>query len=168
MLAEYTVLPVSKDVDKHVYPEQTMTTKKLARDTQQHPDVAPLRRQRRDVTVRWSVDPVHTNVHGPLARYVKLRVARALGMPGTFSPPPRVFDPDMHHSTCRDRQLAFFLSMRNPQSYVSGKRPMPVKVKWDYPDVSLFVMLIGPGTDDVTMNLMTSTPGLSCRIEFRE
>ena len=26
--------------------------------------------------------------HGPLARYVKLRVAHAPGMPGTFSPPP--------------------------------------------------------------------------------
>ena len=38
--------------------------------------------------------------HGPLARYVKLRVAHAPGMPGTFSPPPRVSDPDMHHGTC--------------------------------------------------------------------
>ena len=38
--------------------------------------------------------------HGPLARYVKLRVAHAPGMPGTFSPPPRVIDPDMHHGTC--------------------------------------------------------------------
>ena len=38
--------------------------------------------------------------HGPLARYVKLRVAHAPGMPGTFSSPPRVSDPDMHHGTC--------------------------------------------------------------------
>ena len=38
--------------------------------------------------------------HGPLARYVKLRVANAPGMPGTFSPTPRVSDPDMHHGTC--------------------------------------------------------------------
>ena len=30
--------------------------------------------------------------YGPLARYVKL--------PWTFSPPPRVSDPDMHHGTC--------------------------------------------------------------------
>ena len=37
---------------------------------------------------------------GPLARYVQLRVARALGMPGTLSPSPRVSDPDMHHDTC--------------------------------------------------------------------
>ena len=39
--------------------------------------------------------------HGPLARYVKLQVAHAPGMPGTFSPPPQVNDPDMHHGTCR-------------------------------------------------------------------
>ena len=32
----------------------------------------------------------YTPSHGPLARYVNLRVAHALGMPGTFSPPPRV------------------------------------------------------------------------------
>ena len=30
----------------------------------------------------------------------KIGVARALGMPGTFSPLPRVSDPDMHHGTC--------------------------------------------------------------------
>ena len=29
------------------------------------------------------------------SRYVKLRVAHALGMPGTFSLPPPVSDPDM-------------------------------------------------------------------------
>ena len=38
--------------------------------------------------------------HGPLTRYVKLRVAHAPGMPGTFCPPRRVSDPDMHHGTC--------------------------------------------------------------------
>ena len=38
--------------------------------------------------------------HWPLTRYVKLRVAHALGMPGPFSPPPRVSDRDMHHGTC--------------------------------------------------------------------
>ena len=38
--------------------------------------------------------------NGPLARYFKLRVAHAPGMPGTFSPPPRVSDPDMHHDMC--------------------------------------------------------------------
>ena len=38
--------------------------------------------------------------HGPLIRYVKLRVAHAPGMPGTFSLAPRVSDPYMHHGTC--------------------------------------------------------------------
>ena len=39
-------------------------------------------------------------LNGPLARYAKLRIAHAPGMPGTFSPPPGVSDPDMHHGTC--------------------------------------------------------------------
>ena len=37
--------------------------------------------------------------HGPLARYVKLWVAHVLGMLETFSPPPQVSVPDMHHGT---------------------------------------------------------------------
>ena len=36
----------------------------------------------------------------PLARYVKLWVAHAPGIPGKFSPPPLVCEPDMHHGTC--------------------------------------------------------------------
>ena len=39
------------------------------------------------------------HVYGPLTRYAKLRVAHAPGMPGTFSPPEQVRDPDMHHGT---------------------------------------------------------------------
>ena len=39
-------------------------------------------------------------LHGPLASYVKLWVTHAPGMPGIFSPPPRVSDPDTHHGTC--------------------------------------------------------------------
>ena len=39
-------------------------------------------------------------MNGPLARYVKLQVADASGKPGTFSPPPRVSDPDKHDGTC--------------------------------------------------------------------
>ena len=44
--------------------------------------------------------------HGPLTRYVNLRVVHAPEMPGTFSPPhrlqrkPLVTDPGMHHGTC--------------------------------------------------------------------
>ena len=80
--------------------------------------------------------------HGPLARYVKLWVAHP---PVTFSPPPRVRDPDMHHGTCvrhvtwcmpRSLTSSFLWNrwqgkrsrhsrrMHNPQFYVSGKRPM--------------------------------------------
>ena len=90
--------------------------------------------------------------HGPLTRYVKLRVAHAPGMPGTFSPPPRVSVPDMHHGTCVRHvpwciagsvNRGFLLSwwwgkrsrhswrMRNLQFYVSGKRPIRKwSIKW--------------------------------------
>ena len=81
----------------------------------------------------------------PWASYVILQVAHAPGMPGTFSPPPRVSDPHMHHGTCvahvswciRGSLTSGFLSsrwwgkrsrhswhMRNLQFYVSGQRPM--------------------------------------------
>ena len=84
-------------------------------------------------------------INGPLTRYAKLGVAHALGMSGTFSPPPRVSDPDMHHGTCVTHvpwcmpgwQTSGFLwirwlgnrsrhsrRMRNPQFCVSGKRSM--------------------------------------------
>ena len=42
----------------------------------------------------------YTRYHGPFARYAKLRVAHAPGMPATFSPTLPVRDPDMHHGTC--------------------------------------------------------------------
>ena len=66
-------------------------------------------------------------------------------MPGTFSPPPQVSDPDMHQDTCvmhvpwcmpgsltsgflysrwRGKRSRNSQRMRNPQFYVSGKRPM--------------------------------------------
>ena len=83
--------------------------------------------------------------NGPLPRYVKLLVAHVPGMPETFSPPTRFSDPDMHHGACvtlvpwcmpRSLTSDFLWSrwwgkcsrhsrrMRNPQFYVSGKRPM--------------------------------------------
>ena len=83
--------------------------------------------------------------HGPLARYVKLRFAHARGMPGTFSPPPRVSDPDMRHGTCvthvswcmpgsltsgffwsrwRGKRPRHSRRMSNSRFYVSGKTPM--------------------------------------------
>ena len=86
--------------------------------------------------------------YGPLARYENSRLAHAPGMPGTFSPTPRVSDPDMHHGTClthepwcmrgsltsgflwsrwRGKRFRHSRCMRNPQFYVSGKRPMTFK-----------------------------------------
>ena len=35
-----------------------------------------------------------------LAKWVKLRDAHTPRMPGMFSPPSRISDPDMHHGTC--------------------------------------------------------------------
>ena len=90
---------------------------------------------------RWQ----SSTLYGPLARYVKLRDAHAPGMPETFFPPPRVSDPDMYHGKCvthvpwcmPESLTGGFLwrwwwgkrsrhsrRMRNPQFYVSGKRPM--------------------------------------------
>ena len=83
--------------------------------------------------------------HGPLTKYGKLRVAHEPEIPGKFSPPPRVSDPDMHHGTCVTHVrwcmpgslVRGFLGswlwgkrsrhsrrMRNPQFYVIGKRPV--------------------------------------------
>ena len=85
--------------------------------------------------------------HGPLTRYVKLRVAHAPGMPGTLSLWPRVSDPDMHHDTCvthvpwclpvsltsgflwsrwRWKQSRHSRSKRNLHFSVSDKRSMPL------------------------------------------
>ena len=91
--------------------------------------------------------------HGSLTRYVKLRVAHAPGMPGTFSPPPRPSDPDMHDSASvthvpwcmpgsltsgflwtwwRGKRSRHSWRMRNQHFYVSGKRPIAcINVGWD-------------------------------------
>ena len=90
-------------------------------------------------------------LHGSLARYVKLRVAHAPGMSGTFLLTSRVNDPGMNHGTYvthvpwsmpgstysgflwslwRGKRSRYSRRMRNPQFYVSGKRPMPVKQRW--------------------------------------
>ena len=80
--------------------------------------------------------------HGPLTR---LRVTHAPGMPRTFSPPLWISDFDMYHGTCithvpwcmpgsltssflwsrlRGKHSQHSQRMRNPQFYISGKRPM--------------------------------------------
>ena len=90
--------------------------------------------------------------NGPLTRYLKLRDAHAPGMPGTFPPPSRVSDPDMHHGTCvthvpwsmpgslisgflwnrwRGKRSRHSRRMRNTHFYVSGKRPMRGKLEWE-------------------------------------
>ena len=97
--------------------------------------------------------------NGPLARYVKLRVAYAPGMPGTFSPPPRFSDPNMHRGTClthapwcmpwsltsgflwswrRGKCSRHFRPMRNPQFYVFGKRPITLHLF--LPTTSIFAV----------------------------
>ena len=86
-----------------------------------------------------------------ITRYVKLRLAHTPGMPGTFSPPPRASDPDMHHGTCvthvpwcmpgsltsqflwsrwRGKRSRHSRRMRNPLIYVSGKRPITKRSYW--------------------------------------
>ena len=86
---------------------------------------------------------LHTHVNMPRKR-LKFRVSHAPGILGTFSPPPRVSDPDIHHGTCvshvpwcipgsltsgfiwsrwRGKRSRHSRRMRNKQSYVSGKRP---------------------------------------------
>ena len=98
---------------------------------------------------RWWM-PFSYCEHGPLTRYVKLWVVHAPGMPGTFSPPPRISDPDMHHGTCVThvpwckpgplisgllwsrwwgKRSRHSWRMHNPQFYVSGKRPMKSQEK---------------------------------------
>ena len=44
--------------------------------------------------------PLDLTEHGTFVRYVKLRIVYAPGRSGTFSSPPRVSDPDVHHGTC--------------------------------------------------------------------
>ena len=88
---------------------------------------------------------IRKHFYGPLTRCAELRVAHAPGMPGTFSPPSRVGDPDMQHGTCVTHvpwcmpgslTSGFLLirglgkcsrhsrRMRNPQFCVFGKRPV--------------------------------------------
>ena len=88
----------------------------------------------------WNPMIIQAKWHGPLAIYVKLWAAHAPIMPGTFSPSPRVSDPDMHHGTClthvpwcmlgsltsgflwsrwQGKRSRHSRRMRNPQFYLS-------------------------------------------------
>ena len=88
----------------------------------------------------------------PLVRYVNLRVEHAPGMQRTFSPPPRVSNPDIHHDTCvmhvpwcmpgsltsgslwsqwLGKRSRHSRRMRNPQFYESDKRPIAIHIsRW--------------------------------------
>ena len=77
------------------------------------------------------------NVKWPMNGW-KLRVVHVPGKLGTFSPPLRVSDPDMHMpwcmpgsltsgflwSRCRRKLSRHFRSMHNPQFNVFGNKPM--------------------------------------------
>ena len=81
----------------------------------------------------------------------KWGVVHAPGMPGTFSSPPRVSYPDIHHGTCvrhvpwcmpgslnsgflwrrwREKCSRHSRHMRNTQFYVSSKRPLELLLSW--------------------------------------
>ena len=85
-----------------------------------------------------------SGLNGHLTRYVKLWVTHAPGMPGTFSSPPRVSYPNMHHDPCvthvpwcrsgsptsgfrwgqrRGKRSRHSRRVCNPQFYIFGKRP---------------------------------------------
>ena len=91
----------------------------------------------------WNV--VIIGQHGPLSRYLNLRVLHAPGMPEKFSPPPRACYPDMYHGMCathvswcmsgslicsfpwsrwRGKRFRYSRRMHNPRFYVSGNRLM--------------------------------------------
>ena len=90
-----------------------------------------------------ALHPGHPSHRGLLAKYVKLRVAHAPGIPGTFFPPPRVSDPTcIMASASRDARVVMhvgianyrfplksvasknFLAHAQPAIFVSRKMPM--------------------------------------------
>ena len=111
-----------------------------------------------------------TELHsmGLLPDTQNVRVVHGQGMPGTFSPPPRVSDCDIHHGTCvtcvpwcmsgsltggflwsrwRGKRSRHSRRMRNPQVCVSGKRPISANINGKLWKCSLFwaVRQVHPG-----------------------
>ena len=69
------------------------------------------------------------NVHGPIARYVKLRPAYAPGKHGTFSPPPTSKETaskrSLHASQhVREARAVMHVGIANPRW--AGKKTLPV------------------------------------------
>ena len=97
---------------------------------------------RRYIALSYSYTAQTKSLHGPLTRYAKLRVTHAPGMPGTFSPPPRISDPDRNASRhvrhARAVMHGGIANLRFPlksmagkafpafPAHVSGKRPMEI------------------------------------------
>ena len=86
---------------------------------------------------------------GPLARYVKMQGCACAGNAGNDFLPSQVSDPDMHHGTCvtyvpwcvpesltsgflwsqwQGKRSRHSRRMRNPQFYISVKRPMKATI----------------------------------------
>ena len=99
----------------------------------------------------WISQTVDRSANGLLTRYVKLRVAHALGMPGTFSPSPNSKETANQRSRHASRHVRHARAvmhvgvtnplwwgkrarhsrrMRTSQFYVSGKRPMGYPYGW--------------------------------------
>ena len=109
--------------------------------------------------LHYSSNDTGVNVcHGPLTRCAKLQVAHVPGMPGTFPPPPTSKETvswrsqhasqHVHHARAvmhvgianprwRRKRSRHSRRMRNPQFYVSGKRPMQSYMH--QPDTSLLL-----------------------------
>ena len=58
--------------------------------------------------------------HGPLSRYVKLRVAHAPGMPGTFSPPPTSMETTSWRSRHASRHVRHARAVMHVRSLTRG------------------------------------------------
>ena len=75
--------------------------------------------------------------HGTLTRYVNLRVAHALGMPGTIAPLPRFSDLDMHHGTCVTHVPSFLSG-----SLTSGFLWKRSRHSWHMPNPYFFTSVV--------------------------
>ena len=103
-------------------------------------------------TVSYRYDSFSAS-NGPLIKYVKLRFAHAPGMPGTFSPPlttketaswrsRAVMHVGIANSQWRGKRSRHSRSMRNPQFYVSGKRPILWNCHCDISRISLGISFL--------------------------
>ena len=113
-----------------------------------------------------------------------------MGMPGTFSLPPEASDPYMHHGTCVthvpwcmpgsltsgsfgvDGKGKHSWRMRNPQCYVSGKRPISfficsdLNVGYDIPTASLCT-IFSNFCGECPYNQMQPFKVLDCKISWK-